>query len=367
MSSIFNSSFLDLIRRVETRSLKNSSRVDTEIPTLRKTDPREKFLHVLDKLQSSNQVNHLAKDAQGRGSLGYEQSSKGQNSIAPVQNEISNLTFEENKTLTNEFKNHSSLNKNALERYKISNAELSLEDTVKIKSQEFRLNPDPKSIISELPPPLQGMPPTAPKVISAKFTQQTAPIPLLPQPSQTATTEGLLEELIGAAGRHHGVDPNLSVAVARAESSLKVNAVSSDGHHSKGIFQLLDDTGKEMMDRLDVNGHYEPFDPKLNAHLGVGYLRRLHDLFSKETTLIGSLKTVPVKSGLDLEKISIAAFNAGEGRVARAQAAARSEGKDPASYAAIEPYLPLSTRSYVQRVSNLKSLADARDEETSIV
>ena len=165
---------------------------------------------------------------------------------------------------------------------------------------------------------------------------------------------GELENIINTAGKYHGVDPTLSLAVAHAESSLRTDAVSKDGFASKGMFQLLDSTAKDLMGRFEVKDQYDPFDPAMNAFLGVGYLRRLHDLFSSETNLGGKLMTVPVKSADDLEKVALAAFNAGEGNVAKAQRLAGRLGKDPALYSSIEPYLPPSTRTYVQRVTNYK-------------
>jgi len=172
-----------------------------------------------------------------------------------------------------------------------------------------------------------------------------------------------MKDIIKTAGKFYGIDPNLSMAVAQVESAFEPEAVSKDGHASKGIFQLLDTTGRHMMDHTGVeNEDYDPFDPAQNAYLGVGYLRRLHDIFSAETHLGGNMKTVPARSAEQLEKLAVAAFNTGEGNVARAQARARSSGKDPADFSSIEPYLPASTRRYVQKVSQLRQ-AFAADED----
>jgi len=349
--------------------VKPTGKAEPELHTIGETKGGEKFAEVISNLQSTT----TSVETRARGSLGYQplEAKSEKNIKVPEGNgEISNLSLTESQSLIEGIPQSLALNQKGLETYKISSSELSLDKAPRAELELARLNPDKKPAINSLPPAIQGKPPEAPKVFMAKLTGPEAPKPVLPsiapKPAPIAMNEQLLEELIGAAGRHHGIDPNLSIAVARAESSLKVNAVSSDGHRSKGIFQLLDNTGKEMMGRLDVDGNYQPFDPKLNAHLGVGYLRRLHNLFSKETNLGSNLKTVAVKSGADLEKISIAAFNAGEGRVAKAQAAALLDGKNPTSYPALEEYLPLSTRTYVQRVSNLKSLADDRDDDTSL-
>ena len=129
-------------------------------------------------------------------------------------------------------------------------------------------------------------------------------------------------------------------------------AVSSDGFFSKGLFQLLDDTGKYMADQVGMIDKYDPYDPAQNTHLGISYLKRLHQLFSEDTKLAGSVSTYAASTPLDLEKLSIAAFNAGEGNVARAQFQARSVGRNPGSFDAVEPFLPASTRSYVKKVKS---------------
>lgn len=228
-------------------------------------------------------------------------------------------------------------------------------------------------------PVLRTVAPATPQIVSAKIkarvVEQVAIAPATPviksaqllkntdfgQELAIKTTSFKTQEvreIITAAGRHHGVDPRLSLAVASAESGLRPNVVSNDGHRSKGIFQLLDSTGLEMLDRLGVEDRYDPFNPALNAYLGVGYLRHLHDLFSTETTLTGSLKTNPAKSSEQLEKLAVAAYNSGQGTVARAQEKARRAGRDPAEYNSIAEFLPASTRSYVARVTQLKKAFD---------
>lgn len=180
-------------------------------------------------------------------------------------------------------------------------------------------------------------------------------------------SEGEITNIISAAGKYHGVNPSLGIAVARAESSLRPDAVSNDGHRSKGIFQLLDTTGKELLGRFSLEQeHYEPFDPALNSFLGMGYLKRLHQLFSHETVLAKNLKTVPVKSAENLEKLAVAAFNAGEGSVARAQHKAKALGLDPTRYDAVQRFLPASTREYVTRVSNLKRQSEIEDRGSEL-
>lgn len=166
--------------------------------------------------------------------------------------------------------------------------------------------------------------------------------------------------LVVEAGKRHGIDPSLSMAVASAESSFNPKAVSADGHSSKGLFQLLDSTGKDLMERAGETAPYEPFNPELNSNLGVGYLRYLHDLFSRESALPNDLKTVAAANSSSLEKLAVAAFNAGEGRVASAQKRAAQGGLDPATYENVEAYLPENTQEYVRKVMSAKRGFEAR-------
>jgi hypothetical protein len=169
-----------------------------------------------------------------------------------------------------------------------------------------------------------------------------------------------IANIVTEAGKKHGVDPSLSMAVASAESAFDTRAVSADGHASKGLFQLLDSTGKDLFERTGESGEYEPFDPQLNANLGVGYLRYLHDLFSKPTALPNSLRTVAAANSSSLEKLAVAAFNAGEGRVASAQRRADKAGLDPSVYENVEGYLPENTQEYVRKVMRGKGEFEGR-------
>ncbi len=180
-------------------------------------------------------------------------------------------------------------------------------------------------------------------------TSLSAPFSQGPQDTIAAVANLVLE-----AGKRHGIDPSLGMAVASAESSFNPRAVSSDGHESKGLFQLLDSTGKDLMQRSGDTTAYEPFNPEMNSNLGIGYLRYLHDLFSRESALSNDMKTVAAANSSSLEKLAVAAFNAGEGRVASAQRRAAQRGLDPAMYENVEAYLPENTQEYVRKVISAK-------------
>ena len=190
------------------------------------------------------------------------------------------------------------------------------------------------------------------EVMSRPPTATARAVP--PHGAHAAEPDSTIKEIVTTAGRFYGIDPNLGLAVAQVESSYDSDAVSHDGHNSKGLFQLLDSTGRRMHRTTGLGEAYDPFDPAQNAYLGMAYLRHLHDIFSSETKLTTHMRTVPAGSAEHVEKLAVAAFNAGEGNVARAQARAHSLGKDPSDYHAIEPYLPASTRRYVQRVTTIR-------------
>jgi soluble lytic murein transglycosylase-like protein len=171
-------------------------------------------------------------------------------------------------------------------------------------------------------------------------------------------TKEQVQALIHAAGRKHAVDPALSMAVAQAESGFNPLAISQDGHASKGVFQLLDSTGTHLLEKTQLTEtkarEYNPYDPALNTELGVSYLRYLHDLFSRATDLSNGSRSVKAADLPSLEKLAVAAFNAGEGRVVAAQERASRAGKDPAQFEQVEPYLPETTQTYVARVSQFR-------------
>jgi hypothetical protein len=207
----------------------------------------------------------------------------------------------------------------------------------------------PEQQVSEPPTP-QAPPVKTPTVFEVKRVEL---------PAVAGGTSGVIPQLdkeaiqkrLVAASAKLGLDPALTQAVVSAESSFNVRAVSTDGHASKGLFQLLDSTGKTLMSRSNtMEQSYDPFNPDLNINLGTSYLRYLHDIFKTDTKLPQQLQTRAAADATSLEKFAVAAFNAGEGRVASAQNRSEKAGKDPAHYDHVAPFLPRSTREYVAKV-----------------
>lgn len=163
----------------------------------------------------------------------------------------------------------------------------------------------------------------------------------------TDSRHGLVAE-IARASRRLGLEGALGVAVARVESGLDPRARSPDGR-STGLFQLLAGTRSEMRRRLAA-GRIRRASHVEDVALGVGYLRYLYDLFGRRAELGRGLHTHPVRSAAQRTLFAVAAFNAGEGRVAEAQERALRAGRDPTSFATVAAYLPPLTRSYVRKV-----------------
>jgi soluble lytic murein transglycosylase-like protein len=166
-------------------------------------------------------------------------------------------------------------------------------------------------------------------------------------------------QMIAATARRLQVEPKLSLAVARAESGISAatdkevilnpQAVSRDGK-SVGLFQLTSETGKAQLQQLALRQAYNPLNPRQNIHLGVSYLKQLSVTFSKDTRLQKNLRTTAGADTHEVHRLAVAAYNAGVGRVARAQAQTRAQGGNPARYQDVAPYLPATTRQYVERV-----------------
>ena len=108
-------------------------------------------------------------------------------------------------------------------------------------------------------------------------------------------------------------------------------------------------TAAEMRRKIAAGTVSRPAGPE-DVALGVGYLRYLDDIFGRRSTLAPDLATVPVRDGSERRLFAVAAYNAGEGRVARAQARAAAAGGDPTRFTDVRRFLPGTTQGYVDRV-----------------
>jgi len=109
-------------------------------------------------------------------------------------------------------------------------------------------------------------------------------------PAMSIDRDGV-EKLVREAAERHNVDPALVRAVIETESHWNPGAMSRKG--AVGLMQLIPTTAQRF-------GASDAFNPKQNVDAGVRYLRRLLERY---------------RGNLDL---ALAAYNAGEGAVDRA-------------------------------------------------
>ncbi|MES2694320.1 MAG: lytic transglycosylase domain-containing protein [Verrucomicrobiota bacterium] len=171
------------------------------------------------------------------------------------------------------------------------------------------------------PPPRPGVPRPTPKFQPVPhYDLWMARVRDRPLPARAAQ---LLPRL-RAAFIAEGVPAEL-IWLAEAESSFNPAARSPVG--AKGLFQFMPETAKAQGLRTFLPD--DRTDPEKSARAAARYLRQLHGRFGNWA-------------------LALAAYNAGEGRVARTLAAKRAT-----SYTAIADALPAETRMYVPKVCAL--------------
>ena len=140
------------------------------------------------------------------------------------------------------------------------------------------------------------------KIIAANFSASNFRGPL--------ATSVDIDTAIEQAAARHNVDPNLVRAVVKVESNFNPNAVSRKG--AMGLMQLMPATARQLKVK-------NPFDPEQNVDAGVRHLKQLLESYGGDV------------------KLTLAAYNAGSGAVAR--------NSGVPHYA--------ETQNYVRRITNL--------------
>jgi soluble lytic murein transglycosylase-like protein len=166
-----------------------------------------------------------------------------------------------------------------------------------------------------------------------------------------------LVKRIHVAGERLGVAPDIVEGIAWTESRFNPAARSPDGL-TAGVFQLTQVTAAEMRRRMARSAEGLSLNDEVT--LGTGYLRYLSGLFARPVVLDDAGNTTTaVTSCQERWRFAIAAYNAGEGRVAQAQRRAEQAGLDPTRFHHIRPYLPRITRRYVDTVLTFAALQRA--------
>ena len=128
--------------------------------------------------------------------------------------------------------------------------------------------------------------------------------------SRTSFSAAEVDAAIERAAERHNVDPNLVRAVIKVESNFNPNAVSRKG--AMGLMQLMPQTARQ----LHVTN---PFDPEQTVDAGVRHLKKLMESYGGDV------------------RLSLAAYNAGQGAVARSAGV---------------PHIA-ETRNYVRRITQM--------------
>jgi membrane-bound lytic murein transglycosylase F len=131
----------------------------------------------------------------------------------------------------------------------------------------------------------------------------------------------------GATIKHYsqqyGFDWRLTLAVIKAESNFHHAAESHRG--AEGLMQVMPHTQKEIARQLAID---DLTNPKLNIRAGIFYMRKMYRMFD----------------GLDESdriRLTLAAYNAGPGRVLDAQKLAKYLSDDPTNWQSVKDALPL--------------------------
>jgi membrane-bound lytic murein transglycosylase F len=131
---------------------------------------------------------------------------------------------------------------------------------------------------------------------------------------------------------HYGVDWRLVVAVMKVESQFDHSAESHVG--AKGFMQIMPTTQSEIADQIGIDN--DKFDgPRGNIRGGIFYLSKLYKQFGEEQ--------IDEENRL---KLTLAAYNAGPGRINDAQKMAEYVNDNPNDWKSVKNSLSLLSRKY---------------------
>jgi len=126
----------------------------------------------------------------------------------------------------------------------------------------------------------------------------------------------------------YGLDWRLVLAVMKVESRFSHDVESEKG--AAGFMQIMPVTSMEVAKVLDIEDMAHPMN---NIHGGVYYLHKLYNLFEGA-------------GNKDRIQLTLAAYNAGVGRIYDAQVITAYLHDDPRKWEAVKEALPLLSKRY---------------------
>ncbi len=137
--------------------------------------------------------------------------------------------------------------------------------------------------------------------------------------------------------REYDIDWRLVLAVMKQESRFLTEAESHKG--AQGLMQIMPETGEEVGKHLELGDMRQPLN---NIRGGIFYLKKLYAMF----------EDVPEE---DRIRLTLAAYNAGIGRIYDAQELAAYLNDNPKKWQSVRDALPLLSKRYYTLHKNIWS------------
>lgn len=142
------------------------------------------------------------------------------------------------------------------------------------------------------------------------------------------------DDIIKKHAEELGWDWRMLAAVVYQESKYSINSVSYRG--AEGLMQVMPRTGR-------LYGIHDLTDPENNLKAGTSHLKRLQRIYSDQNM-----------SQMEMIKFTLAAYNAGEGRIADCRRFAASRNEDNTSWDTIVSLIPLMREDSILEDESVK-------------
>lgn len=174
----------------------------------------------------------------------------------------------------------------------------------------------------------------------------------------TTNVKRALEKGSAFFDKDDDLDVHTLEAVYAQESSFGQTRGKRGSKGPAGDFQIKKSTarsvGMTVTDKKDSR-----FDIDSASIGAAALLKRSDRYFAKKTKLDGEIVTTPINDSGERKKFALAAYNAGDARIAQAQDLARKAGRDPTNWNQVKEYLEAAgaserqtneTREYVEKI-----------------